>query len=133
MGSPSSLVWARSATGTTWKPDPLSSLKDVADQVGVTVSTIWNWEHGWNVDQRYLPRIITFLGYNPIPCPEGPLERLAWYKQVNGLTLKELGAEMGRDPEQLAHWLGGRHKPCRRNRKMIELFLRESLRNGRPR
>lgn len=72
---------------------------------------------------RFIPRIITFLGYNPIPCPDDVLERLAWYKQVNGLTLEHLGAEMARDPEQLADWLGGRHRPCRRNRKEIELFL----------
>jgi transcriptional regulator with XRE-family HTH domain len=48
------------------------------------------------------------------------MERLAWYKQVNGLTLEQLGTEMGRDPEQLADWLSGRHKPCRRNREQAE-------------
>ncbi len=97
--------------------------KDVAAEIGVTASTIWNWEHGWSVDQRYLPRIIGFLGYNPIPRPEDALEQLAWYKQVNGLTLEQLGAEMGRDQEQLSDWLGGRHKPCRKNRLEVELFL----------
>jgi len=51
------------------------------------------------------------------------MERLAWYKQVNGLTLEQLGTEMGRDPEQLADWLSGRHKPCRRNREEVERFL----------
>jgi DNA-binding XRE family transcriptional regulator len=79
--------------------------KDVASRLGVTASTIWNWEHGWNVDLRYIPRIIAFLGYNPIPCPGDLIERLAWYKQVHGLTLEQLGAEMVRDPEQLADWL----------------------------
>ncbi len=58
--------------------------KDVGIQIGVTASTIWNWEHGWTVDSR----VIVFLGYNPIPCPDDLLERLGWYKQVNGLTLK---------------------------------------------
>jgi transcriptional regulator with XRE-family HTH domain len=100
--------------------------KDVAEQIGVTASTVWNWEHGWSIDWRFIPRLIAFLGYNPIPCPEGPLKRLAWYKQVNGLTLEELGAEMGRDPEQLADWLGGWHKPCRRNREEVEQFLKAS-------
>jgi transcriptional regulator with XRE-family HTH domain len=97
--------------------------KDVAAQIGVTPSTIWNWEHRWTVDLRYTPRVIAFLGYNPISPPEDMLERLAWYKQVNGLTLEQLGAEMGRDPEQLADWLGGWHKPCRRNREELERFL----------
>ncbi|WP_305044942.1 helix-turn-helix domain-containing protein [Geoalkalibacter sp.] len=97
--------------------------KDVAASLGVTPSSIWKWENGWTVDLRFIPRVITFLGYNPIPCPADFIERLAWYKQVNGLTLEQLGAEMGRDAEQLAAWLGGQHKPCQRNRKEIELFL----------
>ncbi len=97
--------------------------KDVAIQIGVTTSTLWNWEHGWKVDLKFVPRVIQFLGYNPIPQPKGILERLAWYKQVNGLTLEQLGAEMGRDPEQLAGWLNGRNKPCRQNQEKIRLFL----------
>ena len=70
-----------------------------------------------------MPKVIKFLGYNPIPCPDGLMDRLAWYKHVNGRTLEQLGAEMGRDPEQLADWLSGRHTPCRRNREEVELFL----------
>ena len=70
-----------------------------------------------------MPKVIEFLGYNPISCPEELMERLAWYKQVNGLSLELLGAEMGRDPEQLSDWLSGRHKPCRRNWGEIESFL----------
>lgn len=89
----------------------------------MTPSTIWNWKHGWTVDLRYIPRVIAFFGYNPIPCPDDVMERLAWYKQVNGLTLEQLGAEMGRDSEQLADWLRGRHKPNQRNRKEVDLFL----------
>ena len=84
--------------------------KDVAIQIGVTASTIWNWEHGWTVDLRFIPRVIAFLGYNPIPCPDDIMEKLAWYKQVNGLTLEQLGAEMGRDPEQVGEWLSGGHR-----------------------
>ncbi len=98
--------------------------KDVAVQIGVTASTIWNWENGWSsIALHCMPKVITFLGYNPIPCPEELMERLAWYKQVNGLSLEQLGAEMGRDPEQLADWLSGRHKPCRSNGEEIEQFL----------
>ncbi len=51
------------------------------------------------------------------------MERLAWYKLIKGLTLEQLGAEMGRDPEQLSDWLSGRHNPCLRNREEVELFL----------
>jgi len=55
--------------------------------------------------------------------PEDLLEKLTWYKRANGLTLERVGVAMGRDPEQLADWLSGRHSPCRRNREEIESFL----------
>ncbi len=97
--------------------------KDVAVKLVVITSTVWNWENRGSVDLRFIPRVIEFLGYDPIPQPEGLLGRLAWYKQVNGLSLERLGVEMGRDPEQLADWLSGRHKPCRRNREVIGVFL----------
>jgi len=97
--------------------------KDVATKLRVTTSTVWNWEHTGSVDLRYIPRVIEFLGYNPISQPEDLLERLSWYKQVNGLSLERLGVEMGRDSEQLADWLSGRHYPCRRNREEVEGFL----------
>jgi len=97
--------------------------KDVAEQIGVTTSSIWNWEHNWTIDLRYIPRVIKFLGYNPISCPADLIEKLAWYKQVNGLTFEDLGAETGRDPEQLSDWLSGRHMPSRKNLEVIEIFL----------
>lgn len=82
--------------------------------------------YGWTVDLRYIPGIIASRGCNPIPCPDDVMEKLAWYKQVNGLTLEELGAEMGRDADQLREGLSGRRKPCRRNREEIERFLKAS-------
>jgi len=98
--------------------------KDVAAQIGVTTSTIWNWENGWSsITLGCMPKVIEFLGYNPIPCPEDLIQRLAWHKRVKGLSLEQLGAEMNRDPEQLSDWLSGRHTPCRQNREEIELFL----------
>nr|WP_245555027.1 helix-turn-helix transcriptional regulator [Geopsychrobacter electrodiphilus] len=100
--------------------------KDVAARLGVTAPTVWNWENRGSVDLRFIPRVIAFLGYSPISQPDDLLGKLTWYKQVNGLTLEQLGVEMGRDPEQLADWLSGRHSPCRRNREGIEKFLTDS-------
>jgi transcriptional regulator with XRE-family HTH domain len=101
--------------------------KDVAAQIGVTTSTIWNWENNWSsITLSCMPKVIEFLEYNPVPFPEDLMERLAWYKQVKGLSLEQLGAEMGRDPEQLSDWLSGRHNPCRRNREAIENFLKKN-------
>lgn len=104
--------------------------KDVAAQIGVTTSTIWNWENNWSsITLSCMPKVIEFLGYNPIPCPEDLMEKLAWFRQVNGLTLEQLGAEMGRDPEQLSDWLSGRYKPCRRNREEVKRFFSDHSQN----
>ena len=98
--------------------------KDVALQIGVTASTVWNWENGWSsITLSCMPKVIKFLGYNPIPCPDDIIESLGWYKQINGLTMEQLGTEMGIDSEQLADWLSGRHKPCRSNREKVKRFL----------
>jgi len=41
--------------------------KEVAARLGVTASTVWNWEHGWAIRKTFIPRIFAFLGYNPKP------------------------------------------------------------------
>jgi len=39
--------------------------KEVAKIIGVTESTIWNWEHGTEAEKKYLERINGFLSDNP--------------------------------------------------------------------
>jgi len=36
--------------------------KEVAKIIGVTESTIWNWEKGWNIQNKYMKRVGEFLG-----------------------------------------------------------------------
>ncbi|MEW6162172.1 MAG: hypothetical protein AB1606_02465 [Nitrospirota bacterium] len=62
-----------------------------------------------------MPKIIEFLGYVPFECPEDPVGRLRYFKQVNGLSYERLGELMGRDPEQLMDWLSGIVRPCEKN------------------
>jgi transcriptional regulator with XRE-family HTH domain len=96
---------------------------EIAKMIGVTESTIWNWEHGTEPELRHMPKIIEFLRYVPFECPEDPMGRLKYFKQVKGLSYEQLGEVMGRDPEQLTDWLSGRIKPCRRNLQVIYDFL----------
>ncbi|MCI0624160.1 MAG: helix-turn-helix domain-containing protein [Acidobacteria bacterium] len=37
----------------------------VAEKIGVTESTVWNWEHGRKPVRRYQVKLIEFLGYRP--------------------------------------------------------------------
>ena len=96
---------------------------EVAHQIGVTESTVWNWEHGTEPELIHIPKIIEFLGYAPFECPDDPVGKLRYFKKVKGLSYERLGKLMLRDPEQLTDWLSGRIKPCKRNLKQIMRFL----------
>lgn len=62
--------------------------------IGVTESTVWNWEHWTEPELRYMPKVIEFLGYVPFEYPEVPLEKLRYFKKVKGLTYERLGEMM---------------------------------------
>jgi len=91
--------------------------------IGVTESTVWNWEHGTEPELIHVPAVLAFLGYVPWKCPADPVGRLAYFKKVRGLSFERLGVLMGRDPEQLEDWLSGRVKPGERNTETIKSFL----------
>lgn len=91
--------------------------------IGVTESTVWNWEHGTEPELRHIPKIIEFLGYTPFECPEDLIGKLKYFKLINGLSYERLGKLMGRDPEQLMDWISGRHKPCLKNIESVYSFL----------
>ena len=101
--------------------------REVAEIIGVTESSVWNWEHGTDPELQYNPSIIKFLGYIPFDCPDDTVGRLAWYKRARGMNFDDLGEIMGRDQEQLSDWLTGRHHPFKKNREKIERFLEEQL------
>ncbi|MEW6409673.1 MAG: helix-turn-helix transcriptional regulator [Nitrospirota bacterium] len=99
---------------------------EVARVIGVTESTVWNWEHGTEPELRYMPKVIEFLGYVPFECSEDPVGQLRYFKLVNGLSYERLGDLMSRDPEQLTDWLSGRHRPNSNNLKAVESFLAQT-------
>jgi transcriptional regulator with XRE-family HTH domain len=98
---------------------------EVAATIGVSENTVWNWEHGTEPELIHIPKIIEFLGYVPFDCPEDPIGKLKYFKQVKGLSYEKLGDVMGRDPEQLNDWVSGRHKPCCKNIQRIKGFLEQ--------
>ena len=48
--------------------------------------------------------IISFLGYNPVPEPNGEPEKLVWQRTSLGLSQEEAARQMGVDPGTLARW-----------------------------
>jgi len=47
------------------------------------------------------PAIIEFLDYNPLPLPDSPPQRLAFYRQVLGLSQRKLAKRIGIDAKAL--------------------------------
>jgi transcriptional regulator with XRE-family HTH domain len=103
--------------------------RDIAQRLGVDETTIYNWEKNRSTPSlRFIPKIINFLGYVPFKCQESPIDKLRFYKLINGLSYRRLGKLMDRDPEQLADWLSGRVRPCKRNMESIIRFLAKVFR-----
>ena len=52
----------------------------------------------------HMAAIISFLGYNPVPEPNGEPEKLVWQRTSLGLSQEEAARQMGVDPGTLARW-----------------------------
>jgi DNA-binding transcriptional regulator YiaG len=99
--------------------------KDVARRLGVDESTITNWEKQRTAPEiRYMPEIIKFLGYDPLPQPTDLKERIILFRTRQGLSQDEFARRLGIDPTTLVSWETGRHRP---SRKSLELMARVGL------
>ena len=86
--------------------------KQVAAQIGVETCSIFNWESNkTQPDVRFMPAIICFLGYNPLPPPATTAEKLVRHRTSLGLTQKESAARIGVDQCTLARWERGEREP----------------------
>jgi len=98
--------------------------KDVAKIIGVDTTTVENWERtGRKPGLKAMPKIIKFLGYNPLPTGQAFAERLRLKRVTLGLTQEEAAQKLGIDSSTLAHWEQGRHKPIRRFLELLSTFL----------
>jgi DNA-binding XRE family transcriptional regulator len=98
--------------------------KEVAAQIGVTASTIFNWEkNDTNPPPRYIRAIINFLGYNPLLSPASLSEKLFNTRRLLGLNQMAMANRLKIDPTTLASWEKGKRRPSRKLWKRIELLL----------
>ena len=68
--------------------------KDVAEAVRVDECSVFNWEANISQpDLRYIPAVIDFLGYNPLPRAETLSERLVRHRTSVGLSQKNAAKE----------------------------------------
>jgi DNA-binding transcriptional regulator YiaG len=101
--------------------------KDVAATLGVTESTVTNWElNRVTPEFTYLPKIITFLGYIPKPYDkksDNIIEQMKLYRLTHGLSQEKFSKLVGVDETTVAKWERGEHEPIKRLReKLSNLF-----------
>ena len=70
--------------------------RDVAEIIGVNVNTIMSWElNRYEPTIRYIPKIISFLGYIPFNAKDDSLaEKMKTYRMLNGLTQDQLAKKL---------------------------------------
>ena len=96
---------------------------DVAHQLEVNEHSIVKWEAGRTPLDRYVPRIIEFLGYDPRPEPRTLAEQLIWQRQALGLPRKTAARLLGVDEGSLARWECGVRKPTGARLETVNRFL----------
>ena len=87
--------------------------RQVAERVGVKEASVWNWEaNGARPGFEYMPSIIDFLGYNPLPPANTWAERLVRGRTALGLSQKSFAWKLDVDPSTLARWESGEREPA---------------------
>lgn len=98
--------------------------RDVASKIGATACSVWNWEAGLNEpENRFLPAILAFLGYDPRPAGLTLGERLVALRKGKGWSQKTAAGALGVDPTTLARWERNEQAPWGPYVKLVADFL----------
>lgn len=103
--------------------------KDVAKVLGVSTDTVTIWEKNRGGPAlRFIPRIITFLGYDPGPQSASSLgQKIKLYRRSRGLSIVKLAMIWGVDPTTLSRWERGEYEPHARMRIRINRMLGDDV------
>jgi transcriptional regulator with XRE-family HTH domain len=72
---------------------------------------------------RYVPAILSFLGYDPFPPAQTLGDRLISARKLLGLSQRKLALSLRVDPGTLQSWEAEQHKPTGRSVERVEGFL----------
>ena len=107
--------------------------REVAEQLGVDPTSIFNWEgNRSNPEIRYMPPIIRFLGYNPLPEANGWGAQLVRQRTTLGLSQEESAKRLGADPSTLARWERGEREPTGELLSRVKRFLDDEKEGSLP-
>jgi transcriptional regulator with XRE-family HTH domain len=98
--------------------------RKVAEQLLVNPWTILNWETGrFQPSIRAIPRILSFLGYDPFPTSLDLSGLLRQKRRENGWSIREAAADLGVDPGTWRNWETGNVVLHRRHRLSVAQLL----------
>jgi DNA-binding transcriptional regulator YiaG len=96
----------------------------VAEELGVDTASICNWESNEAQPMVHcLPRIIAFLGHNPLPEGGDLIGKFKRLRSSLGLTQEQLAQKLGIDESTVAGWERGENLPVGSYRKLVEDFV----------
>jgi transcriptional regulator with XRE-family HTH domain len=101
--------------------------REVAEQFGVGETSVFKWEANTSrPDLKYMPAVIRFLGYNPLPEGDTLGERLVRHRTSLGMTRGEAAQRLGVDSGTLARWERGERDLASWSLERAERFLDEA-------
>jgi len=102
--------------------------KDLALYMGVSEDGYRFWETNQAIPQiQYMPKIISFLGYNPdSDVTESMTGKLKAYRVTHGLSQKKLGNLLGVNPSTISAWESGESNPSPKTMETLTKLLNDS-------
>ena len=97
--------------------------KEAGRQLGVTSSTVLNWEQGDKPAVRHWPAILAFLGYDPRPGAASLTEHLTARRQDLGWSQQIAAVHLGVDPSTWSSWENGGTIMLKEHREAVARFL----------
>ncbi len=96
-------------------------------------TSVFSWEANTSSPEiRYMPAIIRFLGYNPLPEPKTLGEELVRHRTTQGLSQKEAAERLGVVPSTLARWKRGEREPMSPLLGKVRWFLNRAVGSAPP-
>ncbi|MBN1516297.1 helix-turn-helix domain-containing protein [Candidatus Sumerlaeota bacterium] len=97
------------------------SQPQTADSLLVSVSAVRSWEaNRFQPEVRHVPRILGFLGYNPLPNGPGWPERLYQARAQLGLTQEQMAKQLGVGHFSYQSWERDIRQPSEKMRALLE-------------
>ena len=101
--------------------------REVAREIGVSIPNIFNWEtNRYQPATRFLPHIVSFLGYCPYTPPSSFGEWMKQCRTTMGLSQESLAQALSMDESTVASWERGERQPIQKSSEKAEAFFRST-------